>query len=137
MKFIDGNWQMRPGVGGLHPMHVHDVEVQTDSVTLYAPTRLVQHRGATLDQAMFTIRLSAPHPGTVRVEAWRHDGQPVPSPCFGLSLSNVPPLITVDDRAVTFTSDDLTVVIERATWRMAFLHGQRRQIGRASCRERV
>jgi alpha-D-xyloside xylohydrolase len=132
MKFIDGNWQMRPGVTGLHPVHVHDVEVQANSVTLFAPTRLVQHRGATLDQAMFTIRLSAPQPGTVRVEVWRHGGQPVPSPCFELNLSSVPPQITVDDRAVTFTSGDLTVVIERATWRMAFLHGQRRLTGSAA-----
>jgi len=132
MKFTDGYWQMRAGVTALHPAQVHDVEVHAESVTLYAPTRPVQHRGATLDQAVLTVRLSAPVPGTVRVEAWRHAGHEILAPRFELASAGPTPQIVVRDDAVALTSGDLTVRVERASWRMTFLQGDRCLTGSAS-----
>ena len=52
--FTDGNWLMLPGVNGQYPIQVYDVRL-TDSLTIYAPTRKINHRGATLDGAVLVL----------------------------------------------------------------------------------
>ena len=49
MKFTDGYWQMRPDVTARFPVHVHDVEVAPDSLTVYGATKRLAHRGDTLN----------------------------------------------------------------------------------------
>ncbi|HET9910371.1 MAG TPA: hypothetical protein VFQ13_00710 [Anaerolineales bacterium] len=46
MKFTDGYWQMRPG------MKSHDATIEGDVLTIYAPTRKLQGRGATISSQL-------------------------------------------------------------------------------------
>ena len=47
MKFTDGYWQMRPGVTPHYPAQVHEVEVEPDALTVYAPTKRARPTAAT------------------------------------------------------------------------------------------
>jgi len=60
MKFSNGNWLMREGVSVTSPVQVHDVECGRDQLVVYAATRPLVHRGATLGSAIITMRLSSP-----------------------------------------------------------------------------
>ena len=48
MKFTDGNWMLRPGVQAGYPAEARDVELSEGTLTVYAPTRQIVHRGDTL-----------------------------------------------------------------------------------------
>jgi len=45
MKFSDGYWRMRSGVTVWHPAEAYDVSQSADGLTIYAPTRQIEHRG--------------------------------------------------------------------------------------------
>ena len=48
VKFTDGYWQLRDGVQARYPAQVYDVKVESDALTVYAPTRKIENRGDTL-----------------------------------------------------------------------------------------
>ena len=48
MKFTDGNWMMRQGVRAFYPAQAYEVETTPDTLTVYAPTQPIRHRGDTL-----------------------------------------------------------------------------------------
>lgn len=68
MKFTDGYWHMRAGVTPHFPAQVHDVTVEADALTLYAPTKKLTHRGDTLNLPLLTIRFSSPWPNVEPTE---------------------------------------------------------------------
>jgi hypothetical protein len=65
MKFTDGNWLMREGVQVQHPAQAYDIETTLETLTIYAPTQQVQHRGDTLHGPLLTLRLSSPLPDVI------------------------------------------------------------------------
>jgi len=66
MKVNDGYWLIRDGWRVLHPVDVLDVATTADSVTVTALTRAYTGRGAELNTATLTVRLSSPAPGPAR-----------------------------------------------------------------------
>ena len=74
MKFTDGFWQMRPGMNPHYAAQVHEVEIEKDSLTVYAPTKKLTGRGDTLNLPMLTIRFSAPMENVIRVKINHHKG---------------------------------------------------------------
>ncbi len=73
MKFTDGYWSIRPGLTVLRPACVDDVVAGNRSLSVYAPTAVVRHRGDTLNRPLVTITLSSPAEGViaVRIEHWQ------------------------------------------------------------------
>jgi hypothetical protein len=55
MKFTDGFWQMRNGVTSHYPAQVHDVKIESEALTIYAPTKKLESRGDTLNLSLLTI----------------------------------------------------------------------------------
>jgi alpha-D-xyloside xylohydrolase len=127
MKFTDGYWQMRPGVTPYYAVHVHDVETTPGSLTVYAPTRRVNHRGGTSDQPLLTMRLSSPMENVVRAQLYHHRGGWPREPYFELQAQPAPEVKVTDDaQAATLTSGRLTVRVEKAgDWRIDFMDGER------------
>ena len=56
VKFTDGNWLVKEGYKISSPMVLHDFFVGEDFLELYVPARYINHRGDTLQGALFTIR---------------------------------------------------------------------------------
>ena len=69
MKFTDGFWQTRPGVSSLFGQEVYDVETADDgrSLVVTAPTKVIAHRGDTLNRPLVTVRAHSPMPDVVGV----------------------------------------------------------------------
>ena len=127
MKFTDGYWQMRSGVTPHYPVHVHEVEIESDALTVYGPTKRLTHRGDTLNIALLTVRFSSPMPNVIRVQLCRHKGARSRKPEFELKAPLAPDVEIHDDaQAAKLTSDRLTVRVEKANdWRIEFKDGER------------
>ena len=74
MKFTDGYWQMLPGVTPHYAVQAQDIELSADSLTVYAATRTIQHRGDTLNHPLLTIHYTSPLENIIRVQIWHHKG---------------------------------------------------------------
>ena len=125
MKFTDGFWGIRAGVTPFYPVHVHEVEVEADALTVYGATRRITQRVDTLDAALLTVRLSSPMPNVIRVQLSHFKGVRPLKPAFELKPQ---PALTVeirdDAQAASLTSGQLTVRVEKAgDWRIDFLDG--------------
>jgi alpha-D-xyloside xylohydrolase len=127
MKFTDGYWHMRPGVTPHFPIHVHEVEIESDALTVYAPTRRLTHRGDTLNLPLLTVRFSSPLPNVIRVQMVHHKGRRLRKPEFELQTHSALEVeIRNDAQAATLTSGCLTVRVEKAgDWRIDFKDGER------------
>ena len=74
MKFTNGYWQMRAGVTPHYAEQVHEVEIESDAITVYAPTKKLTGRGDTLNLPLLTIRYSSPMENVIRVKIVHHKG---------------------------------------------------------------
>ena len=56
MKFTDGYWQMRAGTTPHYAAQVHEIILEDDAITVYAPVGKLQERGHTVNQPLLTVR---------------------------------------------------------------------------------
>jgi len=125
MKFTAGYWNMRPGVTPHFPAQLRDTESDEVSLTVYAPTRRINHRFDTLDIATLTVRFSSPLENVILVQLFHHKGGRPPKPEFILQ-PHEPIRVTIheDAQAVSFTSGNLTAQVSKAEWRVDFKDGE-------------
>jgi alpha-D-xyloside xylohydrolase len=126
LKFTDGNWMTREGYSIHHPRAVHDVDVGEDSLTLYTPCKDINHRGATLDGPLLTVKLSSPAENVIRVQTWHFKGGREKIPNFEVADQNVKPKIEANDTELQLASGDLKVRIDRDQFGLEFFDGERR-----------
>src|SRR5262245_52581851 len=120
MKFTDGNWLLREGVQAFYPIEARDIVISHATLTVYAPTRRILHRGDTLTGPLLTIEFSSPLPDVIRVRLTHFAGQLPKSPQFTrVAEQGAPPMtIADDDTAATLTSGRLAVRVSRTdAWR--------------------
>ncbi|MCB0047698.1 MAG: alpha-xylosidase [Caldilineaceae bacterium] len=127
MKFTDGYWHFRADVTPHFPVHVHDVEVEADALTVYGTTKRITHRGDVLNIGLLTVRFSSPMPDVVRVQMQHFKGQRVLGPDFQLNAQATPDLRIIDEADfAALTSGDLTVRVDKGDdWRVDYLDGSR------------
>jgi alpha-D-xyloside xylohydrolase len=127
MKFTDGMWLVRPGMRPQYAAEAYDVAGTGDGVTVHAPVRRIEHRGSTLNQALLTIRLTAPLPGVVGVEVTHHAGGVDRGPHFDLATDpDHRPETDIGDDAVEIRSGSLRARVRRgAPWHLEFRHEDR------------
>lgn len=130
MKFTDGYWQMRQGMTPSFAAQAYEVESDGQSLTVYAPTRVIKHRGDTLNLPMLTVRYSSPMEGVIRVQVTHHKGGKPPQPQFKIFERPVTPRVEITDSAAELTSGALTVRVTRGeAWEVAFRAGERKLTG--------
>jgi alpha-D-xyloside xylohydrolase len=122
MKFTDGYWQMRPGVEAQFATEAWDVEAGADSLTIYAPTRRIEHRGDTLNRALLTVRFSSPVANVVRVQIGHHIGIQPRTPAFELKSQPKAAVTAVShEKSASFHSGSLSVEVARkGEWDVTF-----------------
>ena len=140
MKFTDGYWGLRPGVQALHPAEAYDVEADDGSLTVYAPTRHIVHRGDTLNRPLMTVRFTSPMAGVIGVRLIHHAGGTDRPPRFELPGVTSPDVTVrvgrdewaggeggIEDEAAELTSGPLTARVHRGSdcWRVEFVAGGR------------
>ncbi|GAA1989895.1 alpha-xylosidase [Isoptericola halotolerans] len=124
MKFTDGYWQSRPGIEPLYAVEVDDVRVDetAGTMTVFAPTTVIRHRGDTLNRPLLTLTYSSPAPGVVTVRVEHHAGGVRRGPDFALHREpGFVPVVKVDEAAGVLETGGLTVRVHRqGPWRVDF-----------------
>ena len=108
MKFTDGYWRKRAGFTVLHPAHLQDTAAGPDTLTAWAATRPITHRGDTLNSALITVDLAAPAPDVIRVTVSHFKGERSKYPNF--TISGQPGDVSVGARSITSGSLTARVV---------------------------
>lgn len=123
MKFTDGYWLMRKGLHAAYPAQAYDIVTTSDTMTVYAPTQRIRHRGDTLTGPLLTVEFSSPMADVIRVKLTHFAGQRPPSPQFEL-FAEATPAVTIagDEAATTLSSGRLSVRVARGDdWRVEFV----------------
>ncbi|WP_079710815.1 alpha-xylosidase [Paraliobacillus ryukyuensis] len=123
MKFTDGNWLVREGYDIHFPKIVHEVVAEDESITLYAPCKYITHRGDTLDGPLLTIKVTAPMEGVIRVQTWHFKGGKEKFPHFTINNQAQPITCSTKDSALSFTSGDLNVTVNKNDFGVMFTDG--------------
>jgi len=114
MKFTDGYWQMRPDMTSHYAAQVHDVTVEHNMLTVYAPVGKLQERGHTVNQPLLTVRFSSPMKNVIRVQLVHHKGTNPRKPSFEIHLGPTPQVsISNNESYAMLTSSDLSVRINK------------------------
>ncbi|MBT0769031.1 alpha-xylosidase [Kineosporia sp. J2-2] len=129
MKFTDGFWLPRKGVEPTYAREVYDVEARQDRLIVTAATRVVNHRGDTLNAAVLTLTLDAPAPEVIRVRVAHHTGGREPER-FELTTKEEEAEATYDGTTAVLRSGSLEARLERGTpWNLAFWQNGKRLTG--------
>ncbi|QII50615.1 alpha-xylosidase [Bacillus paralicheniformis] len=120
MKFSDGYWLTREGYHINTPKEAYDRRIDQQSLTVYGPVKAVQKRGDTLDTRMLTVRFSSPLEDVIRVQVSHFQGETPRKPEFQLHMTDVEPVISEHDDALTFQSGSLCVEVNKNSWRYQF-----------------
>ncbi len=123
MKFTNGYWLMREGVRAAFPAQAYDIDATPDSLTVYAPTKPIHHRGDTLDGPLLTVQFSAPMADVIRVKLTHFVGQHPKTPQFELfEQPGAPVSVTSDEQTATLASGRLAVRVQRGErWQVDFV----------------
>lgn len=125
MKFTDGFWLLREGVTALHATHLQKVEQRDNGfIALFAP-RVVEHRGATLNSALFELEFSSPQADVIGVRIRHHRGGE-DSLSFDLTDGKPATKVMEDDKSVQYSSGALTAKLSKGeSFNLEFLAGEK------------
>jgi alpha-D-xyloside xylohydrolase len=112
MKFTDGFWLLREGISALHATHVQKVEKSGDGFTALVAPKVVEHRGATLNSALFELEFSSPMRDVIGVRVRHHRGGE-DSLSFDLAHLNPETSYSESEEAVEFRTGSLTARLSR------------------------
>ncbi len=127
MKFTDGYWLMRKDMKPHFPVQVYEVDTDSDSMTIFAPTAKITTRGDTLGPPVLTIRFSSPMENVIRVQMIHHKGVLPQKPEFVLTEQPHPqPVISDGEHCATLTSGALSVHVRKGDeWLVEYKAGER------------
>ncbi|MEP7135261.1 MAG: alpha-xylosidase [Chloroflexota bacterium] len=127
MKFTDGYWQMRKDVTPYYAAQVHDMEIEKDTLTVYAPTKKLQGRGDTLNLPLLTVQFSSPLENIIRVKIVHHKGGLPRKPEFEIYAQPDLQVKTSDnEKFAALTSGDLSVRANKGEdWLVEFIGNEK------------
>ena len=131
MKYHNGCWLLKEGFAAFSPKHVYEVRKGESELVLCAPTARIEKKGDTLGGINLTVRVTAPMPEVIRVQAYHHKGGLKKEPEFALNLPE-PGKLHVEEEAgsIRVRSGRLGLVIDTENWSMAYERdGKLYQIG--------
>lgn len=114
MKFTDGFWLLREGVSAIHATHLQRYEQSKDGFTALVAPKVVEHRGATLNSALFELEFSSPARDVIGVRIRHHRGGK-DALSFDLTEEHPETSFSQTEEMVVFTSGSLTAKLSRGT----------------------
>jgi len=131
MKFTSGYWGLRDGVKLFSPMEARDVRTDADSLTVFAPSRIIRNRGDTLNTPQLTLTFSAPIPDVICVHLRHFQGGRKRGPEFELKRDEmVKPRIDRGEESVSLSSGCVSVRVKtKGSWGIDYFFEGRRLTG--------
>lgn len=124
MKFTSGYWKMRPGYTPYYPALVRGHKVDETGVLVFAPTKMIRHRGDTLDSPSFTIKFSSPMENVFRVQIFHFMGQRRVLPEFEWLVDEWERIqVKESEDQLIMASGELEVILHKKEWRMDYSGG--------------
>ncbi|MDR1868113.1 MAG: alpha-xylosidase [Treponema sp.] len=122
MRFTNGYWLIRDGIEAHFAQHAYEVEQQDNALIVFAPDRLVQNRGDTLNRPLLTVRYSSPSEGIIKVRISHFEGTIAQGPHFDLFEDpHFSPEILITDSEAVLRSGELSVHVARgSTWNVSW-----------------
>lgn len=121
MKYHNGCWLFKEGIGCFSPQHVYEVRKGEREVVLCAPTARIIKKGDTLGGINLTVRISAPAPEVIRVQTYHYKGALKKEPEFELNLPGDQVLdVAEEDGMLTIRNGHLGLVINTEHWSMTY-----------------
>lgn len=114
MKFTDGFWLLREGVTALHATSLQKAEPSGNGFSALVAPKVVEHRGATLNSALFELEFSSPLPDVIGVRVRHHRGGE-DSLSFDLNTDNPLTHFLDGDQDVSLTSGALTAKLSKGS----------------------
>lgn len=122
MKFTDGYWLIRKGFQPHYASQVYDWRVESKEVQLDVTTRVIRHRGDTLQGPILDVRLSSPMPDVIRVQAEHFSGGHPKKPTYPLFAEPVEIDTQVSDDHIVVKSGRLEARLKRGdSYQLDFL----------------
>ncbi|WP_025721721.1 alpha-xylosidase, partial [Paenibacillus polymyxa] len=130
MKFTDGYWLVRKGYEIQNPAEIRDIVTDDASMTVYAATHRIEHKGDTLNGALLKATYSSPMPNVIQVRLNHHKGRVHQGPNFEIHTLPTEVDITVDEDVAVLKSGDLSVRVGRGkSWDVGFYVEDRKVTG--------
>ena len=124
MKFHNGCWLYKEGIGCFSPKHVYEMKKEKKEITLCVPTAYIVRKGDTLGGINLTVRITAPIPEVIRVQVYHHKGVLEKEPKFELNLPECEDLdVTEEGNLLTVRSGNLSLIINKDNFSMRYERG--------------
>ena len=117
MKFTNGYWLMKKEIEPAFAVEYFDHEIDGNDLVIYAATKHIPDRGATLNSPLLTVRISSPMADVFGVKIVHFDGAVHTDPSFEKyekegSVSAAQNVSVSEDGMLTFTSGSSAAVID-------------------------
>ena len=127
MKFGNGCWLQKEGVGCLSPAEVYFTTVEETRVVLFAPTSHIEKRGDTLGGVCLTVEITSPMPEVIRVTATHHRGAAFNGPAFALNAGECALDVEDCEERIVIRSGKAALAIDKKDWRMTYYSGDEKR----------
>lgn len=123
MKFSNGCWLQQEGCECFAPSQAYFTKVESDKVTICAPTNRITHRGDTLGGINLTVIITAPMEEVIRVQTYHHLGAVSTDPAFDILAPSRPMNVAETEDTIVIASGSLTLEIGKKSWYMKYSRG--------------
>ena len=121
MKFTEGYWRVRTGFSAAWARQIHDVEQVGNSLKAHVSAHLIPGRGDTLGGPVFTVTLSTPAEGVIKVTEEHFRGFNNPGPEFELNVDdNAAFKVSENDEETIYKAGPLEASIAKDGWNLSF-----------------
>ena len=125
MKFTEGYWLESERANGLFAAQAYYVQPIPAGMRITAPTRMIAHRGDTLNTPTITIELRACAPDVIAVKAWHHEAYDRHLPAFekdetALDQDGFSPKLQITDEEAVLDAGRVRVRVDRMHFRLSF-----------------
>ncbi len=120
MKFSNGGWLQQEGCECFSPQQAYFTKVETDKVTICAPTIHINHRGNTLGGINLTLVITTPMEEVIRVQTYHHLGAVNTYPAFEINANAKPIKVDDNEERIIIYSGSLALEIGKNHWYMRY-----------------
>ncbi len=129
MKFDFGHWHLLPGVEGIFPVTIVDVQLEPGALVVYGYDHIIRKRSGFINGSMITARFTSPQPNVIRVQLTHFKGRREQQPAFDLDYTqtNDNAEVGMDESSAWLKTGNLSIIsaMTGGEWAFQFLRDGR------------